>query len=187
MVYKITKLTLLLHQKGCEAMNRLKSKLCVCPSLCVSVPRFSMIVPKRDERWSFTGGCPEGRTSFASWACMRTCIMGRSACSSSWSGTIHISACVSASLNQTLHDLYKKKSMSWNLEQGFFLACWKHDIKEIFIFCGTNRWITILMSGKWKKQELRVGTDSHKSQLWEGATTFNKALWVLFDCKVPFE
>lgn len=52
------------------------------------VPRFFMIVPKPEERWSSTGGCPEGRTSFASSACMRTCITGRNACWSSWSGKI---------------------------------------------------------------------------------------------------
>lgn len=52
------------------------------------VPRFFTIVPKPEERWSSTGGCPEGRTSFASSACTRTCITGRNACWSSWSGRI---------------------------------------------------------------------------------------------------
>lgn len=50
------------------------------------VPRFFTIAPKPGERWSSTGGCPEGRTSFASSACTRTCITGRNACWSSWSG-----------------------------------------------------------------------------------------------------
>ncbi|KAM3621375.1 uncharacterized protein V6R79_010406 [Siganus canaliculatus] len=44
-----------------------------------------MTVPKRGGRWSSTGECLEGHTSSASSACMRTCIMGRSVCSSSWS------------------------------------------------------------------------------------------------------
>ncbi|KAG7493165.1 MAP kinase-activated protein kinase 2-like [Solea senegalensis] len=44
-----------------------------------------MTVPKRDERWSFTGECRQDRTLFASSTCTKTCIMGRNVCSSSWS------------------------------------------------------------------------------------------------------
>ncbi|CDQ89401.1 unnamed protein product [Oncorhynchus mykiss] len=46
--------------------------------------RSSMTVPRRGGRLSYTGGCRGGHTSFAFSVCTRTCIMGRSACSSSW-------------------------------------------------------------------------------------------------------
>lgn len=55
--------------------------------------RFCMTAPKPDERWSSTGECRRGRTSFGSSACTRTCITARSACWSSWSGrTPHVTS-----------------------------------------------------------------------------------------------
>ncbi|XP_061640435.1 MAP kinase-activated protein kinase 3 isoform X1 [Phyllopteryx taeniolatus] len=50
-----------------------------------ALSRSYMTAPKRGGRWSFIGGCRAGRILFESSAFMRTCIMGRSACSSSWS------------------------------------------------------------------------------------------------------
>lgn len=59
------------------------------PPLPVSLSlRSSMTVPRRGGKLSYTGGCRGGHTSFAFSVCTRTCIMGRSACSSSWNGRI---------------------------------------------------------------------------------------------------
>lgn len=83
---------LLLFLSSCPVssskMDNLMWPICWQKSSSDWVPRFFMIAPKPEERWSSTGGCPEGHTSFASSACTRTCITGRNACWSSWSGRI---------------------------------------------------------------------------------------------------
>ena len=72
--------------------------------IIVSVsPRFSTTAPKPDERWSSTGEYQGDHISFASSVCMRTCIMGRNACSSSWSGRIHVSPLCSSVLHTYLN------------------------------------------------------------------------------------
>lgn len=78
---------LIVQKWNCVDAACSKTKQCehrCCCSFFFS--RFCTTAPKPGGRWSSTGECRRGRTSFGSSACTRTCTTARSACWSSWSG-----------------------------------------------------------------------------------------------------
>ncbi|XP_077386365.1 MAP kinase-activated protein kinase 3 isoform X1 [Festucalex cinctus] len=86
--YKISSqvLGLGINGKVLECFNKKTGQKCALKvTFKCALQRSSMTAQKRGGRWSFIGGCLAGRILCESSACMRTCIMGRSACSSSWS------------------------------------------------------------------------------------------------------